>query len=169
MHVRYVRMYQGLRVVGGDLIVHSSSTGSVVSVDYASGENVAVATTTPKVAAPDQTAALVVFASGHQPVLAWELHKTDTAADGDPVDRLTYVNANSGRTIASWDKISTADGTGNSLYSGSVPLKTVLSGSTYQLNDTTRGSSKIYDLNNGTGTGTGTLFTDADNVWGNGS
>jgi hypothetical protein len=35
------------------------------------------------------------------------------------------------------------------------------------MTDTTRGSHKTYDLNQGT-SGTGTLFTDADDIWGNG-
>ncbi|NKQ27115.1 M4 family metallopeptidase, partial [Streptomyces galbus] len=59
-------------------------------------------------------------------------------------------------------------GTGNTQYSGSVTLNTTLSGSTYQLYDTTRGGHKTYSLNGGT-SGTGTLMTDADDVWGNGS
>jgi hypothetical protein len=62
-----------------------------------------------------------------------------------------------------------ATGSGQSLYSGTVSLQTVLSGSTYQLTDTTRGGHSTYDANNSTSTSRGTLFTDADNVWGNGT
>ena len=45
----------------------------------------------------------------------------------------------------------------------------MLSGSTYQLTDSTRGGHSTYDANNSTSTARGTLFTDADNVWGNGT
>ena len=51
-----------------------------------------------------------------------------------------------------------------------MTVKTNLSGSTYQLYDTTRGGHKTNDANGSTSqTAPGTLFTDADNVWGNGT
>ena len=50
-----------------------------------------------------------------------------------------------------------------------VSLQTTLSGSTYQLTDGTRGGHSTYDANNSTSTARGTLFTDADNAWGNGT
>ena len=168
MNVRYDRTYQGLRVIGGDLVVHQSADGLVKSVDYASKSNLALRSITPRTQAP-AGGTLVVFAANHKPVLAWETKTTGVDKDGGPISRLTYSDANTGKRIASWSAIAEADGTGSSLYSGSVPLKTVLSGSTYQLTDTTRGSSSIYDANNSTSTSRGTLFTDADNVWGNGS
>ncbi|MEO5710583.1 MAG: M4 family metallopeptidase [Nocardioidaceae bacterium] len=62
-----------------------------------------------------------------------------------------------------------ATGSGRSLYSSSVPLQTVLSGSTYQLTDSTRGGHSTYDANNSTSTAKGTLFTDAGNAWGTGT
>jgi hypothetical protein len=49
-----------------------------------------------------------------------------------------------------------------------VTLNTTKSGSTYQLYDTTRGGHKTYSLNRAT-SGTGTLMTDADDVWGDGT
>ncbi len=169
MHIRYERTYQDLRVIGGDLIVHQAENGRVASVDYASKADVALRSVTAKTNAPTKGASLVVFAANHRPVLAWESHRKTVDADGGPVDRLTYTNASTGKTIAKWNTINHAEGTGNTLYSGSVPLTTVLSGSTYQLTDTTRGTSSIYDANNSTSTSRGTLFTDADNVWGTGS
>ena len=65
-----------------------------------------------------------------------------------------------------------ASGSGQSLYSGTVPVQTVLSGSTYQLTDSTRGGHKTYDatgITSETDYRTGTLFTDADNAWGTGT
>jgi Zn-dependent metalloprotease len=169
VHIRYDRTYRGLRVIGGDLVVHQRPSGKVKSVDYASQANVALRSIHPRTGAPAKRSHIVVFAARHRAVLAWETHTIGTTRRGGPISRLTYTNANTGRRITSWSTVDTADGTGNSLYSGTVPLKTVLSGSTYQLIDQTRGSSAIYDANNSTGTGRGTLFTDSDNVWGNGS
>ncbi|MFE6840501.1 M4 family metallopeptidase, partial [Streptomyces sp. NPDC057705] len=54
-----------------------------------------------------------------------------------------------------------------SQYSGSVTLDTTQSGASYSLTDGIRGGHKTYDLNGGT-TGTGSLFTDADDKWGDG-
>ncbi len=49
-----------------------------------------------------------------------------------------------------------------------MTLGTAQSGSTYNLTDTTRGNHKTNNLNRGT-SGTGTLFSGADDVWGNGA
>src|SRR3954465_5638589 len=54
------------------------------------------------------------------------------------------------------------------MYSGTVPLATTHSGSTYNLTDGARGGHKTYNLNHGT-SGTGTLFSGPDDAWGNGS
>jgi len=168
MHVRYDRTYRGLRVVGGDLIVHLDTSGRVAGVDSANKAPISIGTK-PATAAPTRGAQLVVFASSHRPVLAWESHIVGVRANQDPIDRLVYRNARTGTKLATWDQVAHVDGTGNSLYSGTVTISTVLSGSTYQMTDATRGNSSIYDANNSTSTARGTLFTDADNVWGNGT
>ena len=102
-------------------------------------------------------------------MLAWEATTTGTAQDGTPVRDLVYTDAHTGQRLGVLPQVVNANGTGSSLYSGSVTVVTNLSGSTYELNDTTRGGHKTYDANNSTSTSTGTLFTDADNVWGNGT
>jgi Zn-dependent metalloprotease len=48
-HVRYNRTFNGLRVIGGDLVSHRDKTGQIKSVDWSS-HKVAVASMTPKVA-----------------------------------------------------------------------------------------------------------------------
>ncbi|MER5786728.1 M4 family metallopeptidase, partial [Streptomyces mobaraensis] len=55
-----------------------------------------------------------------------------------------------------------------SQHSGRVEIGTTKVGNVYQLWDQTRGGHKTYNLNHGT-SGTGTLFTDSDDVWGNGT
>ena len=179
-HIRYNRTYRGLRVLGGDLVVHLKPGGAVRSTDYATTRSIDLTSVQPSVsrssarAAADRANAnaakprLVVYAYSGKPRLAWMTKVTGTTRHGGPISDLVISNAKSGKQIASWSTIETADGTGNTLYSGTVSLQTTLSGSTYQLNDATRGGHKTYNLNGGT-SGTGTLFTDADNVWGNGS
>ncbi len=184
-HVRYDRTYAGVPVVGGDLVVHEGDGRQLSGVEWATERRISVATTKaavgPKAAAHraatttrlENGAAAprkVVYARGARPVLAWESTVTGTDEQGGPIETLVYTDARTGKVIASEERIHHADGTGNSQWSGTVALKTNLSGSTYQLNDTTRGNHKTNDANNSTSqTAPGTLFTDADNVWGNGT
>ena len=169
-HVRYDRTYRGLPVIGGDLVVHEAGSGRIISVSYASHDRLALQSTDAGVPAPGgNPASKVVFARDHKPVLAWESTVAGTSEDGTPVKDLVYTNAHNGNELGRTPLIVNATGTGSSLYSGSVGVQTNLSGSTYQLYDTTRGGHKTYDANNSTGTSTGTLMTDADNLWGNGT
>ncbi len=178
--IRYDRTYAGLPVIGGDLVVHLTPQGKVRSTDWNTDRRIVAST---KAAVPGAKAARyagarnagaeqqtrkVVFASSHRPVLAWESRVTGTAKDGTPIDNLVYTDARNGKQLAVFEQVANADGTGNTLYSGAVTLKTVLSGS-YQLTDSTRGNHSTYDANNSTSTARGTLFTDADNVWGTGT
>ncbi len=180
-HVRYNRTYRGLPVVGGDLVVHSSPAGAIESTDWAHRGPVAVGSLTPQRSADSaaHTAARsqggraagssrAIWAVHTKPTLAWQTRVRGTDSDGTPIDELVYTDAATGKVLGSQPFVYTADGTGHSLYSGTVSLQTTLSGSTYQLYDQTRGGHKTYNLNGGT-SGTGTLFTDSDNVWGNGS
>jgi hypothetical protein len=100
-HVRYERTFRGLRVVGGDLVVHRSKAGDISSVDYAHAGAITLSSIRPRVVAPADRSNLVVFASNHRPVLAWETRLRTVRADGDPIDRLTYANARTGKKITS--------------------------------------------------------------------
>jgi Zn-dependent metalloprotease len=184
-HVRYERTYAGLPVIGGDLVVHTSPSRSVSTVDWAHPSRVQLASTTASVpratamaraegATPASgdtahSARRVVFAALHKPVLAWETRVTGTKPDGTPVDDLVYTNARTGKVLAVHAQVETDTGTGNTLYSGSVSLTTTPGGSGWNLTDGARGGHSTYDANNSTSTSRGTLFTDADDVWGNGS
>ncbi len=59
-----------------------------------------------------------------------------------------------------------ASGSGKSLLSGTVALTTNSITSGYELRDPSRGSHYATNLSGGT-SGNGTIFTDADNIWGN--
>ena len=166
-HVRYDRTYRQLPVLGGDFVVHLAPDGTYRSADRATGAAISLPSTTPKVPAPKaadvavgtlraanpgdalkQVKArpqLVVDALHGAPRLAW---RTDTAALdslGNPVARTVLADARTGAQIDAWDTMETATGDGKSLYSGTVPLETTLSGSTYQLKDPTRGNTYTGD------------------------
>ena len=187
-HVRYERTYAGLPVIGGDLVVHRSSGRSVRSVDWAHPSRVQVSSVKPRVARVaamgDAEAATpakhddaasarkVVFAADHKPVLAWETRVTGTAKDGTPIDDLVYTSARTGKVLAIDSQVETDTGTGNSLYSGTVSVTTTPGGAGWNLTDGSRGGHKTYDATgivSETDYRTGTLFTDADDVWGTGT
>ncbi len=180
-HVRYTRTFNGLRVVGGDLVVHETKAGAIKGVDRAGSGKVAVTSTAPTVAAStarstgqavsrandeSSTSELVVYAAGATPRLAYDVVTEGIKPDQTPSRLHTYVDARTGKPLASYDEIET--GTGNSIYSGQVTIGTSGSAGNYSMTDTGRGGNWTTDLNGAT-SGNGTTFTDADNVWGNGS
>ncbi|MFS8198908.1 M4 family metallopeptidase [Streptomyces sp. CWNU-52B] len=188
LHTRYERTYAGLPVLGGDLVVHtppaSVATGTV-STTFAGRRTVKVSSTTAtyqksaaetkalKAAealdAQDPTAdsaRKVIWAGDGTPKLAWETVVGGLQDDGTPSRLHVITDAGTGAELHRYQDVK--NGTGNTQYSGTVTLNTTLSGSTYQLYDTTRGGHRTYSLNNGT-SGTGTLMTDADDVWGTGA
>ncbi|MGB9998187.1 M4 family metallopeptidase [Streptomyces pseudogriseolus] len=185
VHTRYERTYAGLPVLGGDLIVHQPADGAR-TVTKAVRTAVAVPSVTPKAgAAKAEAQALaaagkagaerteagsaprrVIWAAEGTPVLAYETVVGGLQEDGTPNELHVITDATTGEKLHEWQAVHT--GTGRSLYSGTVTLGTVRSGSTYQLNDTSRGGHKTYNLARYT-SGTGTLFTDADDTWGTGT
>ncbi|QER85574.1 M4 family metallopeptidase [Streptomyces tendae] len=185
VHTRYERTYDGLPVLGGDLVVHEPA-GGTRTVTKAVKAAVKVSSVTPEVTAGKaKTQALaaaeaagseraeagsaprkVVWAAQGTPVLAYETVVGGLQADGTPNELHVITDATTGEKLHEWQGVHT--GTGKGLYSGTVTLGTHKSGSTYQLYDTSRGGHKTYNLARGT-SGTGTLFTDADDTWGTGT
>ncbi|HEX7308783.1 M4 family metallopeptidase [Lentzea sp.] len=164
-HLRFDRTLNGLKVIGGDLVV-AQKAGQVTAVTKASQATLAgVDTTAPTASVADGK--LVVFALDHAPVLAWETVKHSVKDDQTPSELHTFTDARTGETLLSYDDVHHVEGSGQSTYTGTVTLNTTQSGSTFQLKDPARGNQAVNNLNNGTGTGT--LFTDADNKWGNGT
>ncbi|MFC8344891.1 M4 family metallopeptidase [Streptomyces sp. NPDC057280] len=189
LHTRYERTFAGLPVLGGDLVVHTPpaarAAGTVSTTFNNNRRTVSVKSTTAafgkaaaeskalktakalKADAPAaQSARKVIWAGKGTPKLAWETVVTGFQDDGTPSKLHVITDATTGAELSRFEGVET--GTGNSQYSGTVTIGTNLSGSTYQLYDTTRGGHKTYSLNNGT-SGTGTLMTDADDTWGTGS
>ena len=184
-HVRMDRTYQGMPVIGGDLVVHSRN-GVVaaisqglntdrrpavlpgISADRAITEAAAHFDGTVN-AAP--TARLVVYARNVEPTLAYQVHVTgDRAKEAAPGLFDFYVDASNGKLLQADDLVNTAAavGTGKTLTLGNVTINTnSVSATSYQMTDTTRGNGSTWDAKNGTSLNRGTLFTDADNIWGN--
>jgi Zn-dependent metalloprotease len=188
VHTRYERTYAGLPVLGGDLVVHETATGANKGVTKATNATIKVASTSPAVAAAKaETQALslakaagsedteaaqaprkVIWAgNGSKPTLAYETVVGGLQEDGTPNELHVITDAATGKKLYEYQGIET--GTGKSLYSGTVTLGTYLSGSTYQLYDTSRGGHKTYNKARSTSSSAGTLFTDADDTWGTGA
>lgn len=188
-HVRYARTYAGLPVIGGDLVVHTAGDGSTTGVDATAEEPLQGLPTKPAISADAasraltarpghardtvRAATLVVWAVRSAPRLAWQLQvRRGDRADG-PGRRVVYVDAATGRYVAGWSELESVQGTGHSLYAGTVTVQTVRSNGKYVLRDSKRGNGVTVDVGNrwdpGWGYLTGTVFRDGDNVWGNGT
>ncbi|MEV6326838.1 M4 family metallopeptidase [Streptomyces sp. NPDC051909] len=182
-YTRYERTFQGLPVLGGDLVVEETKAGATASVTKATRADitkvdVAAATVAPAAAEQqaigranaegakstkaDRAPRKVVWAANGTPVLAYETVVGGLQHDGTPNELHVVTDARSGAKLYEWQAIET--GIGNTMYSGQVTLGTAPS---YSLTDTARGNHKTYNLNGGT-SGTGTLFTNSTDTWGNG-
>ncbi|MFG2120913.1 M4 family metallopeptidase [Streptomyces sp. NPDC048710] len=185
VHTRYERTYAGLPVLGGDLVTHVAKNGDLKGVNKATSARISVPTTAAAVSptnakksalkaasgtkATASTSRKVVWAAGAKPVLAYESVVKGVQKDGTPSELHVITDATTGKQLYSYQAIDTDTGTGNSRYSGTVSLTTTASSTGgWDLNDGARGGHKTYDLNGGT-SGTGTLFHDADDTWGDGT
>ncbi|MEV5876481.1 M4 family metallopeptidase [Streptomyces sp. NPDC052101] len=188
LHTRYERTYAGLPVLGGDLVVHTppaSLAKGTVTTTYNNKHRITVASTTAtftKSAAESKalkaakslaakkpttdSARKVIWAGSGTPKLAWETVIGGFQDDGTPSQLHVITDAGTGKELYRYQAIKT--GIGNTHYSGQVTLTTTQSGSTYTLTDGARGGHKTYNLNHGS-SGTGTLFSQSNDTWGDGT
>ncbi|WP_030749407.1 M4 family metallopeptidase [Streptomyces sp. NRRL F-5135] len=184
-HTRYERTYQGLPVLGGDLVVASSGAGAPKSVSKASTAVLKNVDTTADIAPAaaekqalgaakaegstrteaDRAPRKVVWMAQGSPTLAYETVVGGLQHDGTPNELHVVTDAATGEKLYEYQAVQ--NGVGNTQYSGQVTLGSTLSGSTYNLTDGGRGNHKTYNLNRGT-SGTGTLFSKSTDTWGNG-
>ncbi|MFD7749825.1 M4 family metallopeptidase [Streptomyces sp. NPDC059698] len=185
-HTRYERTLGGLPVLGGDLVVKESPAGRTEGVSKASkatgAQLKAVGLTADVAPAAAEKQALgaakaegstakkaaqaprkVIWLGGGSPQLAYETVVGGLQHDGTPNELHVLTDATSGEKLYEWQAVH--NGTGNTQYNGQVTLGTAPS---YTLTDTTRGNHKTYNLNRGS-SGTGTLFSGPDDVWGDGT
>jgi Zn-dependent metalloprotease len=185
-HVRFARRFQGLRVIGGDVVVHSRASGALRGLSRTVSA-VPLLSTTPSLTAAQAeqvgldtaqvatgakvTSELVLHARGGRAALAWDLLYTGFTKAGVPTEKHVIVDAHNGRVLDSFDDIQHADvvGTGHSLFMGELPIHTdSQADGSFALRDLSRGGHAVYDLK-GKFSGPGSLFVDADNQWGDGT
>ncbi|MEU1012907.1 M4 family metallopeptidase [Streptomyces sp. NPDC005890] len=185
LHTRYERTYAGLPVLGGDLIVHTAKSGKTEGVTKAAKSAIKVSSLKPQITAAKAEkqavsaaktlgsakttadgARKVIWAGSGKPVLAYETVVGGLQDDGTPNQLHVITDAATGKKLYEYQGIETA--TGKTLYSGTVTLNSVQSGSTYQLTDSARGNHKTYNLARKT-SGTGTLVASSTNVFGTGT
>ncbi len=180
-YVRYDRTWKGLRVLGGDILVHLTADGSVRDARFNNDRAISLTSTTARVSAAKarglgaarsaaltkhSTATRVVWAESGTPRLAYDVLTTGVKPDQTPTRLHTIVDATSGSVITAYDEIET--GTGNSMYSGTVTIGTTPSGSSFQLRDDHRNlATDMYGSISDTAPGT--LFTDGNDIWGTGT
>ena len=198
-HVRLHRTIDGLEVLGGDLVVHRGPATGWRGVSQTLSRPLTLPTTpsvtkgaartralsparaTASIArlrAADRAPRLVVDALSGTPRLAWEVMTLGRQSDGTPSRLATYVDARSGQVLRREEQIHTADGSGQSLYSGQVPISITRSGSSYTLTDAAHGNAKTTDMQNKTDSrlcglfgscSNGVAFSSADTSFGNGT
>ncbi|MEU3598953.1 M4 family metallopeptidase [Streptomyces sp. NPDC006798] len=131
LHTRYERTYDGLPVLGGDLVVHTAPAGGLKGVDKATKARISVPSTSPArkagsaqalslgaaKAAGTEGAAIgraprkVVWAASGKPVLAWETVVKGTQADGTPSELHVVTDATTGAELNRREAIRNALGT----------------------------------------------------------
>ena len=212
-HSRFQQQYLGLKVWGGEAVVHLDPQGGILPLTDALQRNIhldASARITAKQAIESATkdyqhirplaqlfsasAELLIYPQRQRLYSAKDapLNAADVrehvanfrpayhvqARFGLPEDETHFsylVDAQSGAILRKWDEKHTAAsvGAGHSEYSGSVSINTNSTVSGYELRDTTRGvngkygNNVVVNLDHQYG-GTETIFTDADNSWGDG-
>ncbi|WP_424862028.1 M4 family metallopeptidase [Streptomyces sp. MMS24-I29] len=185
-HTRYERTFAGLPVLGGDLVVKESKSGATQGVTKASkvtSDQLKAVDTKADVAPAvaekqalelakadgskkteaDRAPRKVVWMAQGTPQLAYETVVGGLQEDGTPNELHVITDATTGAKLYEWQGV--VNGVGNTQFSGQVTLGT--SGS-YTLTDAGRGNHKTYNLNHGS-SGTGTLFSNTTDVWGNGT
>lgn len=187
-HVRIHRKFRGLRVLGGDMVMHVGGPGVfdgvtkslrlAINAAKTAGFSGGTAISTALGAYPGSTKGmvpeLIIYARGDIPALAYDVRIFSTRPDGLPSQMHVIVDATTNRILEAWDDVQAvaATGTGKAMFVGTVSISTDLTGSTYSLKDPTRGNQQVVTLNNTTPTSTttvgGTLYTSSTNTWGDG-
>ena len=198
-HVRMTRTVHGVPVLGGDLVVHQGSGGAWEGVsqtlrtpldlsvrpglDKAAAKTRALAPSAATRAISKLRTAgvprLVIDAVSAEPRLAWEVSTAGRQKDGTPSRLLSYVDAATGKVLRREEQIHTTDGSGQSLYSGTVSIQVAPAGSGFTLTDPTRGNGNTVDAQNktesilcqllGIGCVKGVAFNSPDTSFGNGT
>ncbi|GIF11757.1 M4 family metallopeptidase [Actinoplanes teichomyceticus] len=173
-HVRFHRTHRGLPVLGGDFVVHTDASGRFSGATLTQQRVIDV----PRTAKVSRERAIeaaglrgraqtrrIVDALDGEPALAWEV------TGGTKV---VIVDAMTGRIRLSYDTVHTGEqGTGHGLHVGDVELSTTRrQDGSYTLVDPEHGGNTVSDALNtyhGSALWRSAEFSDADNVWGDGT
>ncbi|GAA3683269.1 M4 family metallopeptidase [Nonomuraea antimicrobica] len=170
-YLTYARTHAGLPVYGGEAIVTTDATGSVIGT-VTTGQRTEIAVgTRPKVSAAAAavtararvarpasvaTPVLSVHAATAEPRLAYEAVVSGATGAGRETRLHVYVDALTGKVIDEWDEV--RDGTGNGYYNGTVTIDTSPS---YTMRDPGRPGVQCGGQN-------GTPYTKTTDTWGDG-
>jgi len=179
-HVRFGRTYRGLRVIGGDLVVHGTADGTFLGLSQTLGSRLTLGTNASLASQgairqalrefagqPASSKAELVVYARDLVTLAYEVTVDGQLDDQSPSELHVIVDAASAAILDSWDGIETANN-GKGFFNGDVTLTTTAINGGYSLKDPTRGNQYTADMKNKQG-GSATLFTDSDNNWGDGT
>ena len=186
-HVRMERTYQGLPVIGGDMVVHSHN-GALKSITQ--GDNMrttlrpslktgisaeqarieAGAKFDGSVASLDPARLVIYARGGGEPTLAYQVGVQGARNDQQGPGVMSYfLDARNGAVLEAEDHFHTAaaNGTGKTITLGNVGIVSNSVSGGFQLTDPSRGSGQTLDARNGTSTASAVAFNDSDNTWGN--
>jgi Zn-dependent metalloprotease len=166
-HVRFDRTFRGLRVLGGDLVVHGDARGALRGMSRTFDGALSLSTQ-PKLSgdsaasfakgrfehagAKVESKELVVFARHGQPQLAWEVLVTGTRADQTPSRMHFIVSAASKTLLDRWDEIENTDALWPATPCSAAPrpCTPTRTRGVYTLVDATRGGHKVVTMKNTT-------------------
>jgi len=135
-HVRFDRTYNGLRVIGGDLVVHDAATGAFKNASLTIAKPITVGTTATISSSAAITAAgvqfgtnfdvpptakLVVYARTATPKLAYDVLYSGQAKDKTPILMHYYVDAATGAILDKENDIETGTLPGTGAQTGTTP------------------------------------------------
>jgi thermolysin len=178
MHTRFQQTYKGVRVFGGEAIVHEGPDGKLETITDNFLQGLEELNVTPSVNLPDAlakavldhgcytclTAApegeLVLTRHEGKDYLAWRVQLRQEDNTPQTTMPVLFIDAHTGQKIWGYDNLQTASGT--SLYSGTVTISTYYKSSTYYMEDIGR---KVGTFDNRNSTSSTYRFTDTNDIW----
>lgn len=188
-HVRVERMYGGLPVIGGDMVIHTHGDELVgVTRSFArmakpdvsprvsswTAEQAAIAHFDGTIESVS-TRGLVIYAHDSAPRLAYELRVRGVLHESGRANMRYFVDAMDGKVISRWNLFQTIAATGkaHTLLAGTVNVTSTSTGDAFELIDPTRGGNAVHDAKGLPDTPTNLASAlpavSVNNEWGNGS
>ena len=180
-HTRFQQTVRGVKVFGGEAIVHRGPLGDeVITDDFRQGLRVANAARLndaqaiaraislhggfDKLTAEPASELVVLPLEGGEARLTYKVELRQEDGSEHTAMPVFFIDAESGEKLFGYDNLQTAAATGTlkTLYSGSPTGATFQSGTTYYMEDVGR-KVGVFDMRNGS---TAYRFTDTDNIWG---